>query len=469
MIKIEKPSSLLFIAFPAITMLLGWGLRGYIGGGPFGAMIPGAMVALSISILLNLQPTVASIFVVFGVVGIGLGGEMTYGQTLGLLRNPDTLWWGTLGTTVKGAVWGLLGGIILAVGLIYNRLSKRTIILAFLLLLVGMLLGFKLINQPMIIYFSDPLKPRSESWGALLVGAIALLIFFKYKIESAGFKIIYRFAFWGLIGGGLGFGLGGFWMVLGSNLPKEFIFQNWWKAMEFTFGLLLGAAFGYAAWCSRNEIEPEKVIRSSKIIPGPKPVIQELAVTLIVGLLIFWLLSSWLDPIVDAVPIVREFTWIGFPDFAKLLSNYAFYGLIMIVAVMRFPLVAWQIAITLTFCHTAMDLMSDIFQDSTINTPFSIRFALIFVMSLLVSLLIAIFERFKNSLHPLFLLLIWSTFIVAFLRLAYSSEILNVSGLSICALICDKFFVHIIFLLSAVYASWISFQIGKKQLRINMK
>ena len=43
----ENYSKHLFLALPAIAMMLGWGLRGHIGGGPFGAMIPGAMVALT--------------------------------------------------------------------------------------------------------------------------------------------------------------------------------------------------------------------------------------------------------------------------------------------------------------------------------------------------------------------------------------------------------------------------------------
>ena len=81
----------MYILFPAISMLLGWGLRGYIGGGPFGAMIPGAMVALSLSMLLELPMAITSVLVVFGVIGVGLGGEMTYGQTLGFLKNPDTM------------------------------------------------------------------------------------------------------------------------------------------------------------------------------------------------------------------------------------------------------------------------------------------------------------------------------------------------------------------------------------------
>ena len=83
----------LFVAFPALAMMLGWGLRGHIGGGPFGAMIPGAFVALSLGLLLELPAAATSVLLVFAVFGIGMGGEMTYGQTLGFLRNPETVWW----------------------------------------------------------------------------------------------------------------------------------------------------------------------------------------------------------------------------------------------------------------------------------------------------------------------------------------------------------------------------------------
>ncbi|MEI6139137.1 MAG: hypothetical protein WCP85_07725 [Mariniphaga sp.] len=200
-----KDSVWKFIVFPAVTMLLGWGLRGYIGGGPFGAMIPGAMVAFSLCILLGLPLKPSAIIVVFGVAGIGIGGEMTYGQTLGFLRSWDTTWWGELGITIKGGIWGLLGGAILATGFFYRQLSKKTITIAYLMLFIGMLIGFKLINQPMVIYFSDPAKPRFESWAALLLGAVFYLLYLRQNTSKETFKIIFQFAFWGLIGGGLGF------------------------------------------------------------------------------------------------------------------------------------------------------------------------------------------------------------------------------------------------------------------------
>src|SRR5690554_4763831 len=137
----------LFILFPALAMMLGWGLRGHIGGGPFGAMIPGAMLGLSLGILLKLPTQLTAILTVFGVVGIGLGGEMTYGQTLGFLHNPDTVWWGLAGTTLKGGVWGLLGGVVFSLGFLYHRIPGKVILVGFLIMLAAFLLGFKMRSE----------------------------------------------------------------------------------------------------------------------------------------------------------------------------------------------------------------------------------------------------------------------------------------------------------------------------------
>jgi hypothetical protein len=459
MAETQKQGAATFILFPAITMMLGWGLRGYIGGGPFGAMIPGAMVAICLSLLLKIPPRLASIIAVFGVVGIGLGGEMTYGQTLGFLLKPETMWWGTHGTTVKGSVWGLLGGTLLAVGFLYNKLSSRTIITSFILLLAGMLAGFKLINQPMIIYFSDPAKPRPESWGALLVGAIAVLIYLKLKTDAPSFKIISRFALLGMTGGAFGFGLGGFWMVLGSRLPDEVIFKEWWKAMEFTFGLIMGGFFGLAAWLSRKEIITVTDFNHADSNSGSAKLIREFIVALVTGLLIYWAFSSWLDPVVDSVKTVKGFTMIGLRDMAIIFSNYAFFGLIMVVAVIYFPYSAWQIAVALTFCHTVIDLAQDIYPDAAAQSQIAESVAFILITTFAVSALTAWLQRRRNIVQNMFLLLVWSTVFVAFLRFLYQPGILKIAGLSFPVLILERFFVHIVFLTSALIITVFSFKI----------
>jgi hypothetical protein len=198
----EKQAKLAYILFPGITMLLGWGLRGYIGGGPFGAMIPGAMIGLAVCLLLGLPARDAAMVTVFAVAGVGLGGEMTYGQTLRFLRDVDTVGFGTTGTTVKGAVWGLSSGLFLAIGLLHPRIEKRIVVTGMILLFAGMLLGFKLINDPKLIYFSDRInKPRAESWAAIAFGAMLFLAWLRIKLPARDFKVVLSFVLWGTMGG----------------------------------------------------------------------------------------------------------------------------------------------------------------------------------------------------------------------------------------------------------------------------
>lgn len=448
----KEYSKSMYIFFPALAMMLGWGLRGHIGGGPFGAMIPGAMVALSISLLLELPVTVTSVLLVFGVTAIGLGGEMTYGQTLSFLRNPDTVWWGTAGTTLKGAMWGLTGGAVLGLGFVFKGTRKKIIITAFLLLILGVFIGFKLINDPMLLYFSDPVNPRPESWAALLFGAVMLLVYLKIKIPASEFKVIFRYTFLGMIGGGLGFGLGGLWMVLGSHLP-DVIFKSWWKAMEFTFGFLFGAFLGYATWLSRTD----SVIINLKGVLSPKlenyPIWKELAIVLLTGLLVFWFIPGMMElltqtAIVNNMPggTIRD-------EIARILVNYAFTGLIFVLVLIRFPKVAWQIGITLTFCHAALDLIRDFYPDVNIWSPLNIRFILVFFMTAIVALLTYFFSRKDKVIIKLFMLLIWSCIIVSFLRLFIDPAKLNIEGLTFCQIICGKYIVDIFFVVSAIALS----------------
>jgi hypothetical protein len=463
-IMTERYSKSLFIFLPAIAMMLGWGLRGHIGGGPFGAMIPGAMVALAVFLLLKLPASVTSILVVFGVFGIGLGGEMTYGQTLGFLRNPDTVWWGTAGTTLKGAVWGLLGGTVFSLGFIYHRVPKKIIVNGLLLMLAGFFLGFKLVNEPMLLYFSDPANPRAESWAALLFGALALLIFLRVKIDSEDFKLVRRFALYSLVGGGLGFGLGGFWMVLGSNLP-DVLFSNWWKAMEFTFGLLLGGSLGLAAWKSRfaikNYFQKEKLAEETEI-----SLEKEFGILLAVALFTHWLWPNLLESFVYAGSVNDGFGVSMVRGIARVLVNYGFYGFIFVLVIMRFPKVAWQIGITLTFCHAAIDLVRDFYPDLNPWSPFTIHFLWVFLMTASVALLTAYYSRRENSVVNLFLLLIWSCIAVSLLRLVFLSGSLSVSGMSLNEIIFRRFFVDIFFILSAIAVTWIIVKMKKNKYQI---
>lgn len=448
-----KYPSWLFVVFPALAMMLGWGLRGHIGGGPFGAMIPGAFVALSLALLLELPAAATSVLLVFAVFGIGMGGEMTYGQTLGFLRNPETVWWGTAGTTLKGAVWGLLGGALLSMGFVFARIPKRTTVIAILLLFLGMFVGFKLINDPMLLYFSDPAKPRPESWAALGFGAVFLLIYLKIKIAAPDFKIIFRFAFIGMIGGALGFGLGGFWMVLGSRLPGT-IFTDWWKAMEFTFGLLLGASLGYTAWLNRKAI-----VEAANVKPPTKAVIfpahEELGITLVAALLVHWLIPHTLEPFFDSARGSSGFFVSVLWEIIRIVVNYAFYGFLFVLLLIRFPKIGWQIGITLTFSHAAIDLFRDFYPGVNTWSPFTLHFLFVFLTTAIVALLTVYLSRKEKATKYLFLLLIWSCILISTMRLTIHPSGLNTSGLSFCQAVCGKYVVDIFFVFSAIAVSLI--------------
>ena len=137
-----------FIVFSAVAISLGWGLRGFIGGGPFAALIPGTYMALTLSMLLGHGMKQAASLALFCSVGVGLGGDMTYGQTLGLAigntsLGEDTLLWGLFAVWVKGAVWGLIAGAFLGVGLTRRHYSKMAIAIGIVLSMVAFYVGVK--------------------------------------------------------------------------------------------------------------------------------------------------------------------------------------------------------------------------------------------------------------------------------------------------------------------------------------
>ena len=92
------------ILLPAMAGAMGWGIRGQYGH-ETGAMIAGVLVSLVLVFLHCPRAAVvpAARAAAFGAIGMGIGGSMTYGQTIGLTQNPalighwDAWWWGMLG------------------------------------------------------------------------------------------------------------------------------------------------------------------------------------------------------------------------------------------------------------------------------------------------------------------------------------------------------------------------------------
>ncbi len=402
---------------PAIAMSLGWGLRGFIGGGPMGAMIPGAMVALLLCHLLPLDKSTSAFVAAFGAIGVGLGGQMTYGQTIGFIVQPETFFWGLLGLSVKGGIWGLIGGTVLGLGFVHQQMSRKILITGLLLLIIGTLVGWKWINEPKLIYFSNLHdRPRAEIWAGLLFGAIFLLTYLGFIGHA---KIPLHFALWGTLGGAIGFGGGGLWMALGKKLPEAKAWASWWKMMELTFGFCFGLALGWAAWLKRIAITSIQS-QQTQVASGLTSIALSLAATVGLGFFALWSDSS--------VGIVWGFTT---------------YGMVLLVAAIAWEKISWQVALTVTYSAFALDLAETYFEDSNPENLL-LRTALVAITGLLFGLLIA---RREQGGRPMvkwsFLILMWVAMVVSYLKTFAHGQLSPAHAI-----------VEIIFTLQAVMVTW---------------
>ena len=276
------------VLFTAMAGGMGWGIRGQYGH-ELGAMIPGVLVSLTLVLLLCPRASSRQVVlaVAWGTVAMGFGGNMTYGQTLGLTQNApvignwEALRWGLLGTTVKGAIWIGFAGLFLGMGLGGKR--YRPLELLYLMIAAGSVyfLGMALLNGPYdpankvlpSIYFSSSwhwqpdataalLKPRAECWGGLLAALAALMAYTGFRRKDG---LAIRMALWGLLGGGLGFTIGQCFQSYHAWNPE--VFQRgiwvhldphigWWTVMETTFGAVMGAVLGLGLWLHRKRINP---------------------------------------------------------------------------------------------------------------------------------------------------------------------------------------------------------------------
>ncbi len=381
---------------PAVAMMLGWGLRGFIGGGPFGAMIPGAMVILSLGIFYPRRHL--SLLAAYAAIGVGFGGEMTYGQTVGFIVQAETFWWGALGLALKGAIWGALAGPVIVLGF---RTTPRDTTVAVLLLVAATQLGWHFINQPKLIYFSNLLdKPRPEIWAGLLLAALTLTAYLQSKLA-------WRFLLAGLLGGGIGFGVGGAIQGLGRILTPD-LNLHWWKYMEFFFGFCFGWAL---AWAFAHSEVPE-----DEPVAHPGVLVQVLAASAAMAWLFY--ANQWLP----------------------LRYGYLAAASPVLVAVTTFPWLAKHVAYSVTFCAFALDLARHWGRDYQRGAPEPA-----YLLAILASLSFAWLTcKYHADTRRMLTLFTWAGVIVATLKFA-----IHPTGLI--ALV-DH--VAVLFVLMAVWITW---------------
>jgi ABC-type amino acid transport system permease subunit len=321
-----------YLVFPAAVMSLGWAFRGFIGGGPLGAMIPGALVALALLWLLGRRDVGTGMVAAFGAVGIGFGGQMTYGQTVGLASDLDSVTWGLMGLALKGAVWGLLGGAVVGLSLTLARARPTRMMAGFLLMVLGTWVGWYFFNAPKLIYFSNRLdRPREEVWAGLALGAFALVGWFAMRPRNS---VMLRFSLYGFLGGGLGFGLGGALLTAGRNSALDPTWWPWWKGMEYTFGALFGLALGLATWQERETLRQYFAAHHSERAYQ----------------------ASFRGVPLLLMTLLLVVAGVCFEYFVGFRFNYTVLGAVLMVIALYVNALAWHIAITMTSFAFLVDL-----------------------------------------------------------------------------------------------------------------
>ncbi len=264
---------------------MGWGIRGQYGH-ESGAMIAGLLVSAVIAVgyLSHLPSLFVARAMAMATIAIGIGGSMTYGQTIGLTHDKELIgnleaWrWGMLGLSIKGAIWIGLAGLMLGHALSGKMLSPFKMCLLVVTMWALHLLGVWLINQPYDptkrllpeIYFSadwywkpeagPELKPRREVWGGL---GLALLLSMLGLRILVGDRLAFRMASWGILGGAIGFPAGQSlqayhaWHLpdfqTATWLPWDRVL-NWWNIMETTYGFIMGGCLTLGVLLNRHLI-----------------------------------------------------------------------------------------------------------------------------------------------------------------------------------------------------------------------
>lgn len=295
---------LLGVILAALAMSVGWGIRGDYGH-EAGAMIPGALLGLSICIASG-RPSWwrrCAIMAACGAIGWAFGGQMSYGRIVGYtasLSLPDVAY-GYASLFIVGGLWAGIGSAILALsvtqprsylegfvgplvvlwlvwltmdlsgltsrmvqtwylndtdwfralpalivagacGAIFPRWRPACALIA--LLALGWLAGYVVLTALLGLHMTPP---RSDNWS----GCVGLFIMLLVYLHRRRDRVALTLALYGLLAGGVGFAVGNFVNMLGraqwGPIGRYEALQglDYWKWMEQLFGFIMGLGVGW--------------------------------------------------------------------------------------------------------------------------------------------------------------------------------------------------------------------------------
>ena len=282
-----------------------------------------------------------------------------------------------------------------------------------------------------------------------MFAAVGLLIYLKPKIGAEKFMVVLRFAVYGLIGGALGFGLGSLWITVGFRFGNLFFVIDWWKMMEFSFGLLLGGFLGFAAWRSKGI---ERRFHQTTALKIHKSFFIELISVLLIGLFLYGVMTLF-ESYLDTINNTSGLLYGSIATIGRVLASYTFIGCMLIMIALRWPYLAFQIAVTITFCHCMIDLITDNRLFPALQSSALLITAIIIAASIVVGVLVAIFQREQFVLRSMFLILVWSTVAVAMIRMLADGAFNFRGDHSLSQIMIGDLFVFNVFIISAIIVS----------------
>jgi hypothetical protein len=291
------------VVLAGLAMSLGWGIRGDYGH-EAGAMIPGALLGLSICLASGRRDwwRRASLMGMCGAIGWAFGGQMSYGRIIGYTAAsslPDVLY-GYACLFLVGGLWAGIGAAILslsvtqplsylerfarplmALGLVWFTMSvtgltpwlaekwslndtdwvgalsalavagagaalspsDRGACILIAVLAAGWWAGYLVLT---VLFGLHMTPPRSDNWAGCIGLFAALLAYLHRRRDRAALRL----GAYGFLMGGLGFVLGDFLQMLGRaqwgpvGRCEALQGLDYWKWMEQSFGLVMGLGIG---------------------------------------------------------------------------------------------------------------------------------------------------------------------------------------------------------------------------------
>jgi hypothetical protein len=312
-------SVLVGIILSGLAMSVGWGFRGDYGH-EAGAMVPGALLALSICLASGRRDwwRRATTMAVCGAVGWAFGGQMSYGRVIGYTASsslPDVAY-GYASLFLIGGLWAGIGSAILALSVTQSRsylerfawplvtlwlvwfamdltgltawlaetwsfndtdwfaalsallvavlyaavITRHRQACSFIMILAcGWLAGYFILTELLGLRMTPP---RSDNWSGCIGIFVAIILYFIFKQSRAALKV----TLCGFLAGGVGFTVGDFvnmlgraqWGPIGSLPALQGL--DYWKWMEQLFGLIMGLGVGWAflRFLRKNLVPPEE-------------------------------------------------------------------------------------------------------------------------------------------------------------------------------------------------------------------